>query len=107
MKNNAFFGIARKNNYGVIDKEGQACREEASRREWKFAIILRFINILHDPFQSGLMVITYPEVSGRLTLTKACPESVQCIQEVGHSPQRSLKWERHTDLDFRLFIQPF
>lgn len=58
-------------------------------------------------FFVGLMVVTYLEVKRRLTLTTACPESVQSEQEVGHSPQCSLKWERQTDLDFLLFIQPF
>lgn len=57
--------------------------------------------------RKGLMVVTYLEVKRRLTLTTACPESVQSEQEVGHSPQCSLKWERQTDLDFLLFIQPF
>lgn len=45
--------------------------------------------------------------TGERALTTAWPESVQSIQEVGHLPQRSLKWERQTDLDFLLFIQPF
>lgn len=46
-------------------------------------------------------------IIGRLCLTTACPKCVQSIQEVGHFPQCSLKWERQTDLDFLLFIQPF
>lgn len=69
-----------KNNYGIIDEEGRACRADASRQEWKCIILFFFFwcgvdkQLLMIVFvQTDLMVTTHPEVRGETQLDDSLP----------------------------------